>query len=262
MYGAIDGDQRRYSDIKRKLLEWDRSQRSHTLDKVERKWDNTKMENGETLMIYTSRLERLAGKLYKSKKERERQLIKRTMKTVPMEFREVLVRHDRDLPASGNSLNWDYVKRLAAGHDRHSTVTHEYGGDGYDSPVEVFFSRPELAKAVPDDVRRKDYGINYNNNPCGSDKSAPPQIYYSKQRPPSPRNNKGNFICHWCGKKGHTEDRCWLKAGFCLICGDDKHPKERCPKYKETEVENFSPTCSVCGGDHLGKGCPRLSLNC
>lgn len=62
-------------------------------------------------------------------------------------------------------------------------------------------------------------------------------------------------FCHWCGKRGHTEDSCWVKAGACLVCGSAEHKLRQCPRFVPREIPVFPPWCAECGSHHLGADC-------
>ena len=265
MYDAIDGAHRRYSDVKSKLLEWDASQHFDKVERLEEKWEKTYMEHDETLTIYALRLERMAHKLFKKKRDCDRKLIRKFGKTVPVTFREVLQRHERDLPASGISLDWDYVKRLASGHDRTRALSLPEAHDEYDLSREIFFSRPEVAaKKSQEQITSKASNVVFKPSK-GLDTTSSSfgrQTYHNRGDGIHDRRPRRRYVCDWCGKTGHTEDRCWAKVGACLICGSSGHKKEMCPRYEAPRIDNFVPTCSLCGGSHLGQDCSAKELNC
>ena len=67
-----------------------------------------------------------------------------------------------------------------------------------------------------------------------------------------------NGTCYWCGKYGHRENNCRVKAGTCLICGESKHQIDSCP-LKKVKSNATQLKCSICSGAHLGKDCPKCT---
>ena len=47
---------------------------------------------------------------------------------------------------------------------------------------------------------------------------------------------------------------CWLKKGWCPICGASEHRRDSCPKVFVKRSEDI-PECPNCGGEHWGKDC-------
>ena len=79
-----------------------------------------------------------------------------------------------------------------------------------------------------------------------SDKPQPARVCSSAVKPG----------CTWCHRRGHQEVNCWRRRGLCLICGSH-HRMNDCPQYIPS-TPLVRPTCSSCGGGHLGKDCGRV----
>ena len=261
MYDAMDGGRMTFKNLKKELVDWERSQRVDNAERNEARFENAKMEAGETLNIYAKRLERLAGGIFKGRKDRDRQLIKKFSRSVPRSFQKVLTRHDRDLPAAGARLDWSYVKKLAVGHDRH----FHSDSDDYNSDVphvDVYYSQPYTSRGPEPRIQSggRQRSGETSTRSRDDDVEMPPRTFYNNQR--SPRRVSGNreLECHWCGKTGHTEERCWRKHGHCLMCGSEEHKGDNCPRFSLQEAPAFQPICSRCGGEHLGLNCQRGAL--
>lgn len=69
-------------------------------------------------------------------------------------------------------------------------------------------------------------------------------------------DRQSSLHCHWCGRRGHQEEKCWSKLGFCVRCGDKDHKREDCPR-PQMNWRGFTPICPGCGGPHLGQDCPE-----
>ena len=70
-----------------------------------------------------------------------------------------------------------------------------------------------------------------------------------------------SMTCEFCGRRGHSIDRCWTKMGACVICGSMEHQFADCPKYFP-DYRGAALRCISCAGPHLAKDCPRQSSNC
>ena len=75
---------------------------------------------------------------------------------------------------------------------------------------------------------------------------SPPRSFSLPQR---------TLLCHWCGRRGHTEERCWLKLGACTKCGSADHSESHCVHSSERS-SHLTFKCPICSGGHLGKDCP------
>ena len=53
------------------------------------------------------------------------------------------------------------------------------------------------------------------------------------------------------------KSRVGKKAGKCIVCGSSEHNKDSCPR-SLPQPPSFQPTCSRCGGPHLGRLCVEV----
>ncbi|KMZ11300.1 hypothetical protein BHUM_04587c [Candidatus Burkholderia humilis] len=51
----------------------------------------------------------------------------------------------------------------------------------------------------------------------------------------SRHGKRGQFQgqCHYCGKNGHKESKCWRKVGKCLLCGSLEHQARQCVRFQK-----------------------------
>ena len=266
-YEAMGGSTLRYSVLKVELLSWYRGERSNTQTRSESEFRRAKMASGDSFKIYALRLERLANRAFPdSMLGRDRQLCRKFWKTVPDDFQKVLSSSERSLALHGTprKLDWTDMMRLAESEDRFRRDRREdvSSETQTDDDSSVWYSRPETSKVRPYRTMResdeKGSKPKVTFGPVHSDGITPSQRSISSDivRGSPPRKLT---ICDWCGRRGHREDGCWTKAGACLICGSSDHSKDECPRF-DREWSGFVPTCSVCGGPHLGKDC-ETSLN-
>ena len=240
-YNAIGGNRMPYSELKVKLAGWHRQRKCDRFEILEERFDRMGMQENETFHIFAMRIERLGQELFTNERERERQLLKKFRKTVPRGFARVLSTHERDMFAAGSDLTWTYVKNLAVAQDRHSREQRDERVD-YDrdvwlsAPVVERYENSEWKKAPIEEAKRWNYG---RRQPFGERREVP--------------------RCHYCGKIGHIASSCWLKLGWCDLCGNREHRREDCPRFKREG--NFTPICSECGGPHLGRDCDGSTGN-
>ena len=242
-YDALDGAHCKYSKLKPLLFAWYKSEHVSQRSNYEAKFDSAHMLQNESLTIFAMRLERLARRVFRNRREYERQLQKKFAREVPASFRKVISSHERDLPATGQKITWRFIKKLAEGQDRQDRLREEIPTD---EPA-IWYSRPVQPPAVSPSknfVARESLGF-----------GRAPRVFHNQQQNPGEYSPRRTIqVCHWCGRKGHNEDSCWRKKGACLLCGSMDHNKEDCHKYKPYWTD-FEPLCSKCGGSHLGQEC-------
>jgi len=247
-YSALDGQRRKYRELKIELLSWQKMEKVNQRSKHEREFESAKLLPTETLVIYSLRLERLAARVYSKRRERERRLRAKFAATVPGTFAQVLSAHKRDLPIHGKRLSWDNMKRLAASQDRQ---LHAEDLDDPPSRV-VWYSRPlahrEALQSRPTNfVQRSEEEDVVHATQRG-------RVFRRTGNSPAKASGGQLTPCDWCGRWGHEEPTCWEKMGACLLCGSMEHDKFRCPLYEE-RWKRKTPTCSRCKGSHFGKDC-------
>ena len=243
-YQAVEGSRVKYTYLKMKLLEWFRGEKQSQRSRSEGEFEKATMLHGDTLQIFALRLERMAELAFPdSRRERERLLCRKFKREVPANFHKVLTDSERHLALIGKKsrLDWTTMLQLATAEDRHVKEQVIVSDDDQGA---VWFSRPSNPSregaAIPN--RGPRYRTTYNN----SNRSPPPRG--------NMRDNKTPLTCQWCGKRSHTEQGCWLKAGLCLACGSKEHSVDACPK-RTADDNREKPQCSICGGPHLGKDC-------
>jgi hypothetical protein len=266
-YDAMGGSHLHYSKLKPRLLEWYGSERPSVRQKKFDEFQAAKLRGDDTLTIYAMRLEQLALKAFPdSVTERERQLRKKFRQTVPSSF---IAKLDNALSALAmfgeKKLSWSRIKQLGEAEDR---LTRERKEDSvpFDQYANanakaIWFSRNP---SVPQDVKRDDYQPKQPSDYRGArPKTFQNTVFHKQSSPPRFRPNSCSSptsasrpICWYCGREGHIEMSCWLKQGACELCGGLDHNKNKCPKYFSRHGA-MPLKCSLCGGDHLGKDCPR-----
>ena len=92
-----------------------------------------------------------------------------------------------------------------------------------------------------------------------SGRKIPTRVFYNSCRK---RSSDGlRKQCSWCGRSGHLEDYCWMKKGWCSLCGSASHKKETCPSYvmKRHASPAVAPKCLTCKVYHCSQNCSSIS---
>ena len=283
-YRAMDGALMKYSRLKPQLLDWYSSSRTTQRQSRELDFDSASRSPEESYAIYCLRLERLAARAYPgNEREQDRQLCRKFWNTAPRGFQRILADNERSLALVSDKkrLSWSMIRKLAEAEDRQSrqVIRRDFQEVGvaqgyYETEEEQATRRVEAMIAAQNkyyESRRPavgqtsaKYHIN-SFNPTTHARAAQmqPSRATADEQPRSPPTAKRPGVptmCHWCGRRGHLEEKCWEKLGVCIICGSDKHDKHKCPKF-DAAWAGFKPVCSICHGEHLGRDCGSNPLN-
>ena len=104
-----------FDEVKKKLLTWDKDMQDRRKKNAKSKFNKASFESGETLHLYSTRLERLFKSAYPKHKniERSSRLIEKYLDTVPdyakQEFRSIY-QYEK---LKGNEMGWPMVQRAA-----------------------------------------------------------------------------------------------------------------------------------------------------
>lgn len=264
-YDAMDGSRLRYSVLKSELLHWYKGERTSLRNRSENEFRKARMGQGDSLRIYALRLQRFASRAFAdSVHECERQLCRKFWKTVPESFHRVLSNNEKSLALHGEArkLDWAEMVRLAESEDRYKRDRREDKSSDSEAEPEmgIWYSRPVTSPPLSYQQRRttgnsirKNAGARVSFGGTRLDSRSETTIGVS---PVVAGTRTGPPNCNWCGRRGHLENTCWMKTGACLICGSGAHNKDGCPRY-DSGWGGFKPSCSSCGGPHLGKDCDQ-----
>ena len=309
-YQALGGRQLKYDFMKTELKKWYNARAIKGKRYWKKVLSDTQMKEGETLALYGMRLKQIALKAYPTSTiDCLRELRHHYVKTVPSWFRlKMETLEDLQEQLGGKKrLSWEERMKLAEKEDRRQGNHMDLikPDSSLINDRSIYFSNPnskENAKGGQPTSKEnnKNQGKRNNNRkkPNGkpqtsnnsqaqgaipknnSQKNGSPAEVGGSQQSSSvsfpiqnlqnenPRpNNKIRKYCNWCGASNHVEQDCWRKNGACLICGSTSHLLTECPSFKSRVPQ---PTCSGCGGPHLGKDCTNRvrsnpgssSLNC
>lgn len=272
-YDAMGGGQIKYCKLKQRLLEWYSGERCSARQKSLAELQNATMLPGDSLCIYTMRLEKLARKAFPdSQSECERHLQRKFRQTVPASVIDKLDNAQSALSIFGEKkLSWNRIKKLAEAEDRLLRQRNEDGLIGrerpWDAQASVWYSRSR-----DEGVRAQQSGRQDNCNRLAEPIEARPRtpyvrgaVFRGNRGYSGSSDNPGRRIppmCAWCGRQGHMEYGCWMKQGACMICGAVDHQRDQCPRGNAwDQTDQVKLTCSKCWGSHLGKDCPMVDVD-
>ena len=201
------------------------------------------MKHRESLKLYCMRLKEMAQRAFpNSEKECAKQLRRKFMSTAPATFLDRVEKREetKDMLELGKKLTWGEIVDLAEKEDKKRRKAAYYNKIDDDSDQDM---RERLQRLKCSTV--------------GATKKISPSKIFTNSQFVGGQDRSGNaFVsCQWCGKPGHVEAKCWIKLGACTLCGSANHKRDECSKFKKQRDYPTSPTCSLCGGPHLGKNC-------
>ena len=217
-----------YNRVKVKLLEWSQEHKSSVAEKVRRRFEKSRINPGEPLRLYAARLEKEFSLAYPSKKVTSSQtLLRKFLTVVPKAFQKHVSSIKSFLSMQGLQLDWTNILSLASGYDAENLAM--------DSCVESEMEQSEVwVSSVPT--------VDKTNKPEGKIST---QIFESKS-------------CHFCKKKGHVKNNCWLFNNKCLSCGSGDHKVSSCPR----KSDNSKSSVRSKGEGPGNKVCFQTSCTC
>jgi hypothetical protein len=168
------------------------------------------------------------------------------------------------LTSKKKKLDWESMVKLAISEDKHHKNMEEIADDidhleiDIASPTPartIWYTRPEEGNSP----RRTPHNQGEFKQKPVSPNNWKPMTFHNSTWKSGPNGQQADNIpnCDWCGKKGHTIDRCWSRKGACLLCGDEGHKREGCSRYDASRARK--PTCIKCNGPHWARNCDQPS---
>ena len=266
-YDSLGGPRLKYSKMKEELTLWYKTHKRSGTEYWRSHLRKMKLEPGMSLKVFGLKLKDVSVKAYPhDQRECARELRKQFLRSVPREFAKHILRSEEimDVKGARGKLTFADLLKLADKEDERTSKKSLISDDEVElahEPKRIWYSR-EVTEAAASDPKSSD---------TSDVQTFPPRTFKSQQRNPnqrSPRRKRWaesknaspvkpptKQTCPWCGRTGHGMDNCWLKLGFCTICGNNQHVREDCPKFKPLSPQRSS-RCPSCSGPHLGKDCP------
>lgn len=243
-YDALGGSRLKYQDMKPALLQWYKSQSVGRTHKYKLELKNIVMKPGESYKLYCMRIQEVANRAYPSDyRECLKQMKRRLTLTVPGWFSRSIEKKEelKVMLNMGKKVTWKEIMEIAERHDRKQRKAQLYNDSDEEEELKSRMEQLRCSMMSAEGKVHSDKGSSMNE---------------SSSRAPEDEIGGSSVQCHYCGRVGHIEPNCWFKSGACTVCGGFSHRYRECPKFSAIPKE-FSPRCSHCGGDHLGKDCHR-----
>ena len=218
IYEIRGGRQIKYTAMKKHLLEYFAKLKVGSKKFWRKKLEEAKCEKGESLDMYGMRLIGLAEPAYPSSStECVSKLRQRYLDTIPADIAQQLKSAERALRATTN------------GKKKHMT----------------FSAMMQMAKEVQKEKDSSVHSVMWtaDSRPAGTTPAAPPREEPKQEpnRTPNQATSRGGqaLWCSFCNKQtNHTRRNCWRANKACLICGNQNHLMEGCPRYRPRRNAN------------------------
>ena len=229
-----------YDDVKVKLLDWFKDYKSKRKEGARTKFRNAQLKSGETLFVFSSRLESLFKIAFPSHKpNHSTTLINQFLNSVPQNVREILRSKTMDYRLKKQKVEWKFIQKCVKIRDHESGLVKNE-----DSVKEEQFSKQKeitinlsnsgtLQNEISHEAR---FG---NDSACSNDvdddRNYRSRVYYSGNNGYKRKNNHGYYYnpspyCTVCNKFGHISRNCQqLSNRLCFICNADDHLMRVCP---------------------------------
>ena len=220
------GRKLKYDSMKNHLLKFYKKEKYGGKDFWRKKIKATQPGEEEKLDLYGMRLLGMVELAYpKSKSESAKKLRNHFLETIPASISRKLKETERTMKATTRGkkkhLNFTALSQLARDIQKES------------SQKSVMWS----SSSAENPKSKENTGLNntktfYKGN---FKTSTPTNDAKVRQRSATPGRR-----CWHCQKTNHFRDECWRAKNACLICGDENHSIEECPKYNPNYKQDLN----------------------
>lgn len=270
-----------YESLKEKLCTWYEETKDMRKEKSKMTFGRARCENGESMYLYSTRLEKLFKQAYPAKKITTSQTLRdKFVRSVPKRFRQIINGQIMTHKLRDSTITWKEIQKCARHFDLEEEKDNESDVIGDDMVVSVG-QRKKSRDAVTQ--------CESNSYAFAASRYVPPRhsSYRHNREVPAPRDHRiqienqrrqscarspwyadlqqhpsrsGDMSCDYCGRMGHGYSQCRFRLGQCLLCGDGNHFIRDCPKNlrsrntTQLRVRSQSqppqPTASECSSGH------------
>ena len=245
-----------YKSLKKKMIKWDEETKEQRKRNARQKFFDMRYRDGEDLFLYSNRLEKQFRLAFpKHTAEKSSTLREKYCETVPESFRNTLDTHLLNIEASGRSVRWSAIQKVARLKDvrlqRKKTKDTASESDRNEIIINIQQENDKRANKASYGYSQNNQNhnefprngsqyprSNNNNNYFGNHKketyqtNQPSRYFQQKETQNFGKFNAQNApqiqSCAYCKKIGHTIDVCRRRLKQCFRCFKPGHHAKDC----------------------------------
>ena len=228
-----------YSDIKRKLLEWDKNMIEIRKSQNKKRFKSVEMKESESLYLYSCRLERLYKNAYQGRTdEKKKKLIDKYISTIPKSSGQLLTKEIFSCKMRDQSMSWSKIQKCAVLMDSEDCKKKETKSTSFVKEISINAGK-NMQENKQEQQSKGQHREFYNSN-----RGSPPSNYFRTNKTNGDyRNNgrrngynqNGNPRCQHCNWWGHEYENCPVRLNRCFRCNSTEHRKRDCPEVRKDQ---------------------------
>ena len=280
-----------YPDIKLKLLQWDQDMKESRKIANKQKFKEAKVEENESLFLYSARLERLFKNAYPDREvNKSKKLAEKFMDTIPKnnkkQFNDIVFA----AKIRNETIDWKQVQRLARMKDVENNK--QVSKEEPSKPKEIMINTAQCNDI--NNANQNNLGYNQqwqaNRFPQHGNRFPGPRFDVNPQNshynarqftnsargtfqqngvryngnannarfpgPPPQDVRRANMVCNYCTRYGHEWKKCRVRMrdyGLCFSCGEQGHGHKFCNKNRRISQNANNNRASEIPGETNGR---------